>query len=240
MTLTLKWANGTCTGDLEQVVSLIQAITQKKPWTQTVPKNGGLVAWQKWDKSERLYSDEDPTIADDLAELLADHLGVPHDEVTIKPDPRDESQLTASELRARRLSAHLSKTDLAELCGVNKWTVRNWEQGVRTVIPTQVVRIFQRIESYKKEARASVQAEEALLLLAQKNNPAKDGPEQYAVYAPGDQAYTTLWPNAAISADVWRDAVIETGCFRTVASDYEARFMGLKLMTIEPPRKAKP
>ena len=102
------------------------------------------------------------------------------------------------------------------------------------------MRIFQRIDSSKKEARASVQGEEALLVLAQKNDPAKDGPEQYAVYAPGDQAYTTLWPNAAISADVWRDAVIETGCFRTVASDYEARFMGLKLMTIEPPRKGKP
>lgn len=240
MTLTLKWANGTCTGDLEQVASLVHAITQKKPWTQTVPKNGGLVVWQKWDKSELLYSDDDPTIADDLADLLADHLGVPHDEVTIKPDPRDESQLTASELRARRLQAHLSKADLAEMCSVNKWTVRNWEQGVRTVIPTRVMRIFQRIDSSKKEARASVQAEEALLVLAQKNNPAKDGPEQYAVYAPGDQAYTTLWPNAAISADVWRDAVIETGCFRTVTSDYEARFMGLKLMTIEPPRKAKP
>lgn len=240
MTLTLKWANGTCTGDLEQVASLVHAITQKKPWTQTVPKNGGLVVWQKWDKSEILYSDDDPTIADDLADLLADHLGVPHDEVTIKPDPRDESQLTASELRARRLQAHLSKADLAEMCGVNKWTVRNWEQGVRTVIPTRVMRIFQRIDSSKKEARASVQAEEALLALAQKNDPAKDGPEQYVVYAPGDQAYTTLWPNAAISADVWRDAVIETGCFRTVASDYEARFMGLKLMTIEPPRKGKP
>ena len=239
MTLTLKWANGTCTGDLEQVASLVHAITQKKPWTQTVPKNGGLVVWQKWDKSEILYSDDDPTIADDLADLLADHLGVPHDEVTIKPDPRDESQLTASELRARRLQAHLSKADLAEMCGVNKWTVRNWEQGVRTVIPTRVMRIFQRINSSKKEARASVQAEEALLALAQKNNPAKDGPEQYAVYAPGDQAYTTLWPNAAISADVWRDAVIETGCLRTVASDYEARFMGLKLMTIEPPRTQK-
>jgi DNA-binding transcriptional regulator YiaG len=239
MTLTLKWANGTCTGDLEQVASLVHAITQKKPWTQTVPKNGGLVVWQKWDKSEILYSDDDPTIADDLADLLADHLGVPHDEVTIKPDPRDESQLTASELRARRLQAHLSKADLAEMCGVNKWTVRNWEQGVRTVIPTRVMRIFQRINSSKKEARASVQAEEALLALAQKNNPAKDGPEQYAVYAPGDQVYTTLWPNAAISADVWRDAVIETGCFRAVASDYEARFMGLKLMTIEPPRTQK-
>lgn len=239
MTLTLKWANDTCTGDLEQVASLVHAITQKKPWTQTVPKNGGLVVWQKWDKSEILYSDDDPTIADDLADLLADHLGVPHDEVTIKPDPRDESQLTASELRARRLQAHLSKADLAEMCGVNKWTVRNWEQGVRTVIPTRVMRIFQRIDSSKKEARAFVQAEEALLALAQKNNPAKDGPEQYAVYAPGDQAYTTLWPNAAISADVWRDAVIETGCFRTVASDYEARFMGLKLMTIEPPRTQK-
>lgn len=240
MTLTLKWANGTCAGDLEQVASLVHAITQKKPWTQTVPKNGGLVVWQKWDKSELLYSDDDPTIADDLADLLADHLGVPYDEVTIKPDPRDESQLTASELRARRLQAHLSKADLAEMCGVNKWTVRNWEQGVRTVIPTRVMRIFQRIDSSKKEARASVQGEEALLVLAQKNDPAKDGPEQYAVYAPGDQAYTTLWPNAAISADVWRDAVIETGCFRTVTSDYEARFMGLKLMTIEPPRKAKP
>ena len=240
MTLTLKWANDTCTGDLEQVASLVHAITQKKPWRLSMGKKNALVTWIKWDKSELLYSDDDPTIADDLAELLADHLGVPHDEVTIKPDPRDESQLTASELRARRLHAHLSKADLAELCSVNKWTVRNWEQGVRTVIPTRVMRIFQRIGSYKKEARASVQGEEALLVLAQKNDPAKDGPEQYAVYAPGDQAYTTLWPNAAISADVWRDAVIETGCFRTVASDYEARFMGLKLMTIEPPRKGKP
>lgn len=239
MTLTLKWANGTCTGDLTQVASLVTAIAQKKPWTQTTRKPDGLTVWQKWDESEQLTSVGDPTIADDLAELLADHLGVPHDEVTIKPDPRDESQLTASELRARRLQAHLSKADLAEMCGVNKWTVRNWEQGVRTVIPTRVMRIFQRIDSSKKEARASVQAEEALLALAQKNNPAKDGPEQYAVYAPGDQAYTTLWPNAAISADVWRDAVIETGCFRTVASDYEARFMGLKLMTIEPPRTQK-
>ena len=239
MTLTLKWANGTYTGDLEQVVSLVQSITQKKPWRLSTSRKNALVTWIKWDKSECLYSDDDPTIADDLADLLADHLGVPHDEVTIKPDPRDESQLTASELRARRLHAHLSKADLAEMCGVNKWTVRNWEQGVRTVIPTRVMRIFQRINSSKKEARASVQAEEALLALAQKNNPAKDGPEQYAVYAPGDQAYTTLWPNAAISADVWRDAVIETGCFRTATTNYEARLLGLKLMTIEPPRKGK-
>lgn len=237
MTLTLKWANGTCTGDLEQVASFVHAITQKEPWTQTVPKNGGLVAWQKWDKSELLYSDDDPTIADDLADLLADHLGVSHDEVTIKPDPRDETQLTASELRARRLSVHLSKFDLAKLCDVNAFTVRNWEQGVRTVIPTRVVRIFQRIDSYKAEARASVQAQEALLLLAQKNDPTKDGPEQYAIYTPNDGAYATLWPDAAISADVWRDAVIETGSFRTVASDYETRFMGLKLITIEPPRR---
>lgn len=239
MTLTLKWANGTYTGDLEQVVSLVQSITQKKPWRLSTSRKNALVTWIKWDKSECLYSDDDPTIADDLADLLADHLGVPHDEVTIKPDPRDESQLTSSELRARRLQAHLSKADLAEMCGVNKWTVRNWEQGVRTVIPTRVMRIFQRINSSKKEARASVQAEEALLALAQKNNPAKDGPEQYAVYAPGDQAYTTLWPNAAISADVWRDAVIETGCFRTATTNYEARLLGLKLMTIEPPRKGK-
>ncbi len=28
------------------------------------------------------------------------------------------------------LPQHLSKADLAEMCGVNKWTVRNWEQGV--------------------------------------------------------------------------------------------------------------
>lgn len=239
MTLTLKWANGTCTGDLEQVASLVHAITQKKPWRLSMGKKNALVTWIKWDKSELLYSDDDPTIADDLADLLADHLGVPQDEVTIKPDPRDSSQLTASELRARRLRAHLSKADLAEMCGVNAYTVRNWEQGARTVIPTRVMRIFQRIDSSKKEARASVQGEEALLVLAQKNDPAKDGPEQYAVYAPGDQAYTTLWPNAAISADVWRDAVIETGCFRTVASDYEARFMGLKLMTIDPPQTQK-
>lgn len=239
MTLTLTWANGTYTGDLAQIASLVQAITQKKPWKLSMSRNNALVTWVKWDKSERLYSDEDPTIADDLAELLADHLGVPHDEVTIKPDPRDESQLTASELRTRRLRAHLSKADLAEMCGVNAYTVRNWEQGLRSVIPTRLLRIFQRIDSYKKEARASVQAEEALLVLAQKNDPAKAGPEQYAVYTPNDQAYTTLWPDAAISADVWRDAVIETGSFCAATTNYEARLMGLKLMTIDPPRKAK-
>lgn len=77
MTLTLKWANGTCTGDLEQVASLVHAITQKKPWTQTTRKPGGLIVWQKWDESEQLTSVGDPTIADDLADLLADHLGAP-------------------------------------------------------------------------------------------------------------------------------------------------------------------
>lgn len=240
MTLTLKWANGTYTGDLEQVVTLVQSITKKKPWKLSTSRRNALVTWIKWDKSERLYSDDDPTIADDLAELLADHFGVPHDEVTVKPDGRNDSGLTASELRARRLHAHLSKADLAEMCGVNAYTVRNWEQGLRSAIPTRVMRIFQRIDSYKKEARASVQAEEALLLLAQKNDPTKDGPEQYAIYTPNDQAYTALWPNAAISADVWRDAVIETGCFRTATTNYEARLLGLKLMTIEPPRKGKP
>lgn len=239
MTFTLKWANGTYTGDLEQVVTLVQSITKKKPWKLSTSRRNALVTWIKWDKSERLYSDDDPTIADDLAELLADHFGVPHDEVTVKPDGRNDSGLTASELRARRLHAHLSKADLAEMCGVNAYTVRNWEQGLRSAIPTRVMRIFQRIDSYKKEARASVQAEEALLLLAQKNDPTKDGPEQYAIYTPNDQAYTALWPNAAISADVWRDAVIETGCFRTATTNYEARLLGLKLMTIEPPRKGK-
>ena len=239
MTLTIKWANGTCTGDLTQVASLVTAITQKKPWTQTTRKPGGLTVWQKWDESEQLMSVGDPTIADDLADLLADHLGVPQDEVTIKPDPRDSSQLTASELRARRLRAHLSKADLAEMCGVNAYTVRNWEQGLCSVIPTRVMRIFQRIDSYTKEARASVQAEKALLLLAQKYDPEKAGPEQYAVYAPNDQAYTKLWPDVAISADVWRDAVIETGSFRAVTTNYEARLLGLKLMTIEPPRTQK-
>lgn len=239
MTLTLKWANGTYTGDLTQVASFVTNLTNKKPWTQTTRKRSGLTVWQKWDKSERLTSAGDPTIADDLAEVLADHLGVPQDEVTIKPDPRDESQLTASELRARRLRAHLSKKDLASLCGVNEYTVRNWEQGVRTVIPTRVLRIFQRIDSYREEARAAVYAD-AARLAGSEDALTQTDLTGYAVYAPGDQAYTTLWPNAAISADVWRDAVIETGCFRTVASDYEARFMGLKLMTIEPPRKGKP
>lgn len=239
MTLTLKWANGTYTGDLEQVVSLVQSITQKKPWRLSTSRKNALVTWIKWDKSECLYSDDDPTIADDLAELLADHLGVPRGNVTVKPDGRNDSRLTSSELRARRLHAHLSKADLAEMCGVNAYTVRNWEQGLRSAIPTRVMRIFQRIDSYKKEARASVQAEEALLLLAQKNDPTKDGPEQYAIYTPSDQAYTTLWPDAAISADMWRDVVIETGCFRTATTNYEARLLGLKLMTIEPPRKGK-
>lgn len=239
MTLTLKWANGTHTGDLAQITSLVQAITQKKPWRLSMGRNSGLVTWVKWDESERLYSDEDPTIADDLAELLADHLGVPNGEVTIKSDDRADSQLTSSELRTRRLRAHLSKADLAEMCGVNAYTVRNWEQGLRSVIPTRVMRIFQRIDSYMKEARGFVQAEEALLLLAQKYDPEKAGPEQYAVYAPNDQAYTKLWPDAAISADVWRDAVIETGSFRAVTTNYEARLLGLKLMTIEPPRTQK-
>ena len=239
MTLTLKWANGTCTGDLEQVVSLVHAITQKKPWRLSMGKKEALPTWVKWDKSERLYSDEDPTIADDLAELLADHLGVPHDEVTIKPDPRDSSQLTASELRARRLRAHLSKADLAEMCGVNAYTVRNWEQGVRTVIPTRLLRVFQRLDSYREEAHATVHAE-AVRLAGNEDALTQTDFTGYAVYAPNDHAYATLWPDAAINADMWRDVIIECGRFRTVASDYEARLMGLKLMTIEPPRKGKP
>lgn len=238
MTLTLKWANGTCTGDLEQVASLVHAITQKKPWTQTVPKNGGLVAWQKWDESEQLTSVGDPTIADDLADLLADHLGVPQDEVIIKPDPRDSSQLTASELRARRLRAHLSKKDLAAMLGVNEYTVRNWEQGMRTVIPTRILRIFQRLDSYREEARATVHAE-AVRLAGNEDALAQTDLTGYAVYAPNDYTYAMLWPDAAISADVWRDVVIKDGHFRTVASDYEARAMGLTRITINPPRKAK-
>ena len=56
MTLTLKWANGTCTGDLTQVASLVTAIAQKKPWTQTTRKPDGLTVWQKWDESEQLTS----------------------------------------------------------------------------------------------------------------------------------------------------------------------------------------
>lgn len=239
MTLTLKWANGTCTGDLEQVASLVHAITQKKPWRLSMGKTNALVTWIKWDKSELLYSDDDPTIADDLAELLADHLGVPQDEVTIKPDPRDSSQLTASELRARRLRAHLSKADLAEMCGVNAYTVRNWEQGVRTVIPTRLLRVFQRLDSYREEAHATVHAE-AVRLAGNEDALTQTDFTGYAVYAPNDHAYATLWPDAAISADMWRDVIIECGRFRSVASDYEARLMGLALITIEPPRKAKP
>lgn len=239
MPLTLKWANGTCTGDLTQVASLVTAITQKKPWTQTTRKPGGLIVWQKWDESEQLMSVGDPTIADDLADLLADHLGLPQDEVTIKPDPRDSSQLTASELRARRLRAHLSKADLAEMCGVNAYTVRNWEQGVRTVIPTRLLRVFQRLDSYREEAHATVHAE-AVRLAGNEDELTQTDFTGYAVYAPNDHAYATLWPDAAINADMWRDVVIECGRFRTVASDYEARLMGLKLMTIEPPRKGKP
>lgn len=239
MSLTLKWANGTCTGDLTQVASLVTAITQKKPWTQTTRKPGGLIVWQKWDESEQLMSVGDPTIADDLADLLADHLGLPQDEVTIKPDPRDSSQLTASELRARRLRAHLSKADLAEMCGVNAYTVRNWEQGVRTVIPTRLLRVFQRLDSYREEAHATVHAE-AVCLAGNEDALTQTDFTGYAVYAPNDHAYATLWPDAAINADMWRDVIIECGRFRTVASDYEARLMGLKLMTIEPPRKGKP
>jgi transcriptional regulator with XRE-family HTH domain len=239
MTLTLKWANGTCTGDLTQVASLVTAITQKKPWTQTTRKRDGLAVWQKWDESEQLTSVGDPTIADDLAELLADHLGVPQDEVTIKPDPRDSSQLTASELRARRLRAHLSKKDLAAMCGVNEYTVRNWEQGVRTVIPTRLLRIFQCLDSYREEAHAAVHAE-AVRRAGNKDALAQADFTGYAVYAPNDHAYATLWPDAAISADMWRDVIIECGRFRSVASDYEARLMGLDLITIEPPRKGKP
>lgn len=239
MTLTLKWANGTCTGNLTQVASLVTAITQKKPWTQTTRKRDGLAVWQKWDESEQLTSVGDPTIADDLAELLADHLGVPQDEVTIKPDPRDSSQLTASELRARRLRAHLSKKDLAAMCGVNEYTVRNWEQGVRTVIPTRLLRVFQRLDSYREEAHATVHAE------AVRHAGNEDALTQadfigYALYAPNEHTYATLWPDAAISADMWRDVIIECGRFRSVASDYEARLMGLDLITIEPPRKGKP
>lgn len=239
MALTLKWANGTFRADLAQVVSFVTNLTNKKPWTPTPCKRGGLTVWQKWDKSERLTSAGDPTIADDLAEVLADHLGVPQDEVTIKPDPRDSSQLTASELRARRLRAHLSKKDLASLCGVNEYTVRNWEQGMRTVIPTRVLRIFQRIDSYREEARAAVHAE-AVHIAGSEDALTQTDLTGYAVYAPNDYAYETLWPNAAISADVWRDVVIEDGHFRTVASDYEARAMGLSRITINPPRKAKP
>ena len=239
MTLTLKWANGTCTGDLEQVASLVHAITQKKPWRLSMGKKNALVTWIKWDKSELLYSDDDPTIADDLADLLADHLGVPQDEVTIKPDPRDSSQLTASELRARRLRAHLSKKDLAAMLGVNEYTVRNWEQGVRTVIPTRLLRVFQRLDSYRAEAHATVHAE-AVRLAGNEDALRRTDFTGYAVYAPNDHAYATLWPDAAISADMWRDVIIECGRFRSVASDYEARLMGLDLITIEPPRKGKP
>lgn len=239
MTLTLKWANGTCTGDLTQVASLVTAIAQKKPWTQTTRKPDGLTVWQKWDESEQLTSVGDPIIADDLAELLADHLGVPQDEVTIKPDPRDSTQLTASELRARRLRAHLSKKDLAALCGVNEYTVRNWEQGVRTVIPTRLLRIFQRLDFYREEAHATVHAE-AVRRAGNEDALTQTDFTGYAIYAPNDHAYATLWPDAAISADMWRDVIIECGCFRSVASDYEARLMGLGLITIEPPRKGKP
>ena len=239
MTLTLKWANGTCTGDLTQVASLVTAIAQKKPWTQTTRKPDGLAVWQKWDESEQLTSVGDPTIADDLAELLADHLGVPQDKVTIKPDPRDSSQLTASELRARRLRAHLSKKDLAAMCGVNEYTVRNWEQGVRTVIPTRLLRIFQRLDSYREEAHAAVHAE-AVRRAGNGDALTQADFTGYAVYAPNDHAYAALWPDAAISADMWRDVIIECGRFRSVASDYEARLMGLDLITIEPPRKGKP
>lgn len=239
MTLTLKWANGTCTGDLEQVASLVHAITQKKPWRLSMGKKNALVTWIKWDKSELLYSDDDPTIADDLADLLADHLGVPQDEVTIKPDPRDSSQLTASELRARRLRAHLSKKDLAAMLGVNEYTVRNWEQGVRTVIPTRLLRVFQRLDSYREEAHATVHAE-AVRLAGNEDALRRTDFTGYAVYAPNDHAYAALWPDAAISADMWRDVIIECGRFRSVASDYEARLMGLDLITIEPPRKGKP
>lgn len=238
MTLTLKWANGTCTGDLTQVASLVHAITQKKPWTQTTRKPGGLIVWQKWDESEQLTSVGDPTIADDLADLLADHLGAPQDEVTIKPDPRDSSQLTASELRARRLRAHLSKKDLAAMLGVNEYTVRNWEQGVRTVIPTRLLRVFQRLDSYREEAHATVHAE-AVRRAGNEDALRRTDMTGYAVYAPNDYTYAMLWPDAAISADVWRDVVIKDGHFRTVASDYEARAMGLTRITINPPRKAK-
>lgn len=238
MTLALTWANGTFTGDLTQVASFVTNLTNMKPWIQTTRKRGGLIVWQKWDKSERLTSVGDPSIADDFAEVLADYLGVPQDEVTIKPNPRDESQLTASELRYRRLRAHLSKADLAEMCGVNAYTVRNWEQGVRTVIPTRVVRIFQRLDSYREEALAAVHAD-AVRLAGSEDALAQTDLTRYAVYAPNDYTYVMLWPDAAISADVWRDVVIEDGLFRTVASDYEARAMGLSRITIDPPRKAK-
>lgn len=238
MALTLKWANGTFRADLAQVASFVTNLTNKKPWNPTPCKRGGLTVWQKWDKSERLTSAGDPTIADDLAEVFADYLGVPQDEVTIKPDPRDESQLTASELRARRLRVHLSKKDLASLCGVNEYTVRNWEQGVRTVIPTRILRIFQRLDSYREEARAAVHAD-AVRLAGSEDALTQTDLTGYAVYAPNDYTYVMLWSDAAISADVWRDVVIEEGHFRTVASDYEARAMGLSRITINPPRKAK-
>ena len=239
MTLTLKWANGTYTGDLTQVTSFVTNFTNKKPWTQTTRKRAGLTVWQKWDKSERLTSAGDPTIADDLAELFADHLGVPQDKVTIKPAPRDDSQLTASELRARRLRAHLSKKDLAALCGVNEYTVRNWEQGVRTVvIPTRILRIFQRLDSYREEARAAVHAD-AVRLAGSEDALTRTNLTGYAVYTPNDYTYVMLWSDAAISADVWRDVVIEEGHFRAVTSDYEAKAMGLNRITINPPRKAK-
>ena len=234
MTLTLKWANSTRTGDLTQVASLVHAITQKKPWTQTTRKPGGLIVWQKWDESEQLTSVGDPTIAHDPADL-----GAPQDEVTIKPDPRDSSQLTASELRARRLRAHLSKKDLAAMLGVNEYTVRNWEQGMRTVIPTRLLRVFQRLDSYREEAHATVHAE-AVRLAGNEDALTQTDFTGYAVYAPNDHAYATLWPDAAISADMWRDVIIEYGRFRSVASDYEARLMGLDRITIEPPRKGKP
>ena len=238
MTFALTWTNGTFTGDLTQVASFVTNLTNKKPWIQTTRKRGGLTVWQKWDKSERLTSAGDPSIADDFAEVLADYLGVPQDEVVIKPNPRDESQLTASELRSRRLRAHLSKKDLAAMLGVNEYTVRNWEQGVRTVIPTRVLRIFQRFDSYREEALAAVHAE-AVRLAGSEEALTQADLTEYAVYAPTDYTYEMLWPDAAINADTWRDTITEYGHFRAVASDYEARAMGLSRITINPPRKAK-
>lgn len=238
MTLALKWANGTFRADLAQIASFVTNLADKKPWTPTSRKRGGLTVWQKWDKSEFLTSAGDPTIADDLAEVFADYLGVPQDEVTIKPDPRDPSQLTASELRARRLRAHLSKKDLAAMCGVNEYTVRNWEQGVHTVIPTRILRIFQRLDSHREEARAAVHTK-AVRIAGSEDALTQTDLTGYAIYAPNDYTYEMLWPDAAVSADVWRDVVIKDGHFRTVASDYEARAMGLTRITINPPRKAK-
>jgi hypothetical protein len=110
---------------------------------------------------------------------------------------------------------------------------------VRTVIPTRLLRIFQRLDSYREEAHATVHAE-AVRRAGNEDALTQTDFTGYAIYAPNDHAYATLWPDAAISADMWRDVIIECGRFRSVASDYEARLMGLGLITIEPPRKGKP